>query len=154
MAQRGWMPSKAQFGVRFPGTYGVGTKEYRMAQAARVREAASKARANRVLKARKGQALRTGTQSPLGAERAAALEYIQEANAARAALNQADKGSVRQRLRSFIGSTPASVEPQRQGLSLPAKAALGLGGAGLAAGGGLYAYNRMNQGQGGYGGGY
>ena len=45
------------------------------------------------------------------------------------------------------------MEPQTT-MSGRAKAGLALGGLALGAGGGLYAYNKMNQPQGGYGGGY
>jgi hypothetical protein len=142
--------SRGQLGVRIPGTStGIGTKEYRMARAAQVREARSKARAKNVLKQRTGQAFETGTKSRSGAERAAARSYIQDARAARAKL---DQGTVRGRLRSFVGPQQ---QAQQQGAALSgrAKAGIAAGGLGVAAGGGLYAHHKMNQG-GGHGGGY
>jgi hypothetical protein len=147
-----WL-SRAQFGFRIPGTYGFGTKEYRMAQAARVREAASKAKAKQVLSGREQQAFQTGTHSRSGDERKAALEYIQDVRKARKELNRADEGSAKARLQSFIG-TRDQIEPGPM-LSGRAKAGIAAGALGLGAGGGLYAYHKMNQAQdGGYGGGY
>jgi hypothetical protein len=146
-----WL-SKAHIGVRVPGTYGAGTKEYRMAQAARVREATAKAKDKAILDARTQQAFQTGTHAPQAAERKAALEYIQEARGAKKRLAQPDRGSVRQRFHSFMGT--GAQQPAGPMLSGRAKAGLAAGGLALGAGGGLYAYNKMNQGQGGYGGGY